>query len=379
MSSARFVITGAGAVTSVGRSAPAACAAIRAGISRPRPVTWFKVLDQETQGLVPLMGHPIQGYTEGFVGWGRLVRLARGCVADLLRRSKLSAAHDRDLWERTGLLVVAPTVDAGLPPEKERPRSGDVSRSPVAFRLSEALRIPFSSRCREVVSMGHAGTAAAIERALSQLVHLGLERFLIVAMESYLDPSKLEALAISGRLKTDSQVCGLMPGEAGVCLLLETPASARRRGAAPLASIVGVATGQEEHHVNTGGQSIGLGLTRCIREVRTVTASPIEGDIFCDLNGENWRANQLGFARVRLGKHLADPKIHLPCTAVGDTGAASGALGVCLALHSLVRGCSRTGYALILSSSEDGKVGCVSLQAVSREYTQPPPTWGRET
>ncbi|NMO14691.1 hypothetical protein HPC49_20020 [Pyxidicoccus fallax] len=359
MNSTRTVITGMGAVTSVGPSASPACAAILAGISRPRQVTWFKVLDEEAHALVPLVGHPIQGYTEGFVGEGRWLRLALGCVLDLLEHPEVPTSSDREFWERTGLLVATP-CPLGEQRALEFPSGLELAR-----KLRSAARLPLDERGLGTVSFGHTGAAAAIQRGLELLASSRLERLLIVAADSYLDLDVLEELADGRRLKTDEAPLGLMPGEAGACFLLELEASARRRKATALATVSGVATGREANHRQARGQNTGTGLAHCVREALAPThaSSRFEGTCFLDLNGEHWRANEWGCARVRLTDLLGEPELRYPCTYVGDTGAASGAVGVCLALHALTRGFAARGEALVLSSSEQGEVGSILLGA----------------
>ena len=100
----QMVLTGMGLVTSVGRSAPAACAAIRARLSRPRRCTHYRALGEETQEPLAVFGHPIRGYSEGFNGAGLWLRLAWGSVRDLLGSARLPGAGERDFWRRTGLL-----------------------------------------------------------------------------------------------------------------------------------------------------------------------------------------------------------------------------------------------------------------------------------
>ncbi|MFL5349704.1 MAG: hypothetical protein ACJ8AT_33320, partial [Hyalangium sp.] len=104
----RVVISGCGLVTAVGRSAPASCAAIRAGIARPRRVSYFQALDEESQEETPVTGYPIHGYTEGFNMVGRWLRLARGAARDLLGTTGLPEAKDTRFWQKTGLITVTP-------------------------------------------------------------------------------------------------------------------------------------------------------------------------------------------------------------------------------------------------------------------------------
>jgi 3-oxoacyl-[acyl-carrier-protein] synthase-1 len=54
---------------------------------------------------------------------------------------------------------------------------------------------------------------------------------------------------------------------------------------------------------------------------------------------------------------------------VGDTGAASAALGLCLAIYDQTHGHARAPLALVISTSEAGLVGCVAVQAAGEAPT----------
>jgi 3-oxoacyl-[acyl-carrier-protein] synthase-1 len=362
----RVVISGCGLVTAVGRSAPASCAAIRAGIARPSRVSYFHALDEETQEESPITGYPVRGYTEGFNMVGRWLRLARGAARDLLGTPGLPDAKDSRFWQKTGLISVTPRPnDARF--QNEDGAGEEALRRAFLTPLYDALALPLSAQHLEVVGQGHAGTATAVQRAVEQLTRAGLERVLIVAVDSYLDPLTFQWLAASRRLKTEAVPTGLSPGEAGACLLLETQPSAARRGAAAPVLVTGIATGQERNSFLSGEPNTGAALAACIREALEEAALQglFHGEVYSDLNGESWRAMEWGSALVRLAGRVSEPRLHLPCVSVGDVGAASGALGACLAVHELSRGHARTPHALVVSSSEAGAVGCLSLQAAS--------------
>ena len=358
------IITGLGAVTSVGRSASSAAAAIRASITRPRPVPSFRVVDEESQVAVPLTGHPIHGFTEGFMGMGRWMRLARGALGDLLESARLPGAGGSRFWQQTAVVAVTPHPSAALQLPVEQAES--LTLKHFLQPLLQAWRLPVPAQSLRVVALGQAGTAAALQQA-QRLLAGGLERVLVIAVDSLLDPSALEVLASSNRLKTADRPVGLMPGEAGVCLLVETPAAAQRREASGAVLLAGVAVGREEVHPRAETPNVGAGLTACIRQVLppAPAGKRFQGDVYLDLNGEEWKAREWGHALVRLQDSLEDITDHHPATAVGDTGAASGALGVCLAVHDLARGHAPTGRALVTSSSEQGDVGCVLLRLKS--------------
>ncbi|MFL5348293.1 MAG: hypothetical protein ACJ8AT_26155, partial [Hyalangium sp.] len=309
---------------------------------------------------------PIHGYTEGFNMVGRWLRLARGAARDLLGTTGLPEAKDTRFWQKTGLITVTPRPnDARF--QNEDGEGEEALRKAFLAPLYNALALPLSQQHLDVVGLGHAGTATAVHRAVEQLTRGGLDRVLIAAVDSYLDPLTLQWLAGSRRLKTEAVPTGLSPGEAGACLLLETQPSAARRGAVAPVLVTGIATGQESHSFLSGEPNTGVALAACIREALEQSAlqGAFRGEVYSDLNGESWRAMEWGSALVRLAGRVAEPRLHLPCVSVGDVGAASGALGACLAVHELSRGHARTPHALVVSSSEGGEVGCLSLQPAS--------------
>lgn len=65
---------------------------------------------------------------------------------------------------------------------------------------------------------------------------------------------------------------------------------------------------------------MGRGLAACIQEVLSGLQSLFEGDLYADLNGEQWRAHEWGCVRVHLGARLGAPRLHLSGTEVGDVG-----------------------------------------------------------
>ncbi|PTL80674.1 hypothetical protein [Vitiosangium sp. GDMCC 1.1324] len=188
---------------------------------------------------------------------------------------------------------------------------------------------------------------------------------MVLAVDSYLDPFTLEWLEQRRRLKTGERPVGLMPGEAGAALLVESRTSALRRGARVQASIRAIATGQESRHLfqdkpNTG-EALAAVAAACLDA--GAPGAPFGGDIVLDLNGEEWRAREWGHARVRLAQHLEESsRWVLPSVSVGDVGAASGAVGLCVAVRSLVRRYSRGRQVLALSSSEWGDVGAILVE-----------------
>lgn len=352
------VITGVGMISSVGRDVAASCAAIRAGVSRPRPLEDFKLLDEDTGELVPVTGHPVRGVTEGFGIVGRWMRLGRACVADLVQHSERGS--DADFWNRTGLMAIAPYPDSD--------RFGASENSPsVAVRqaylepLRASLKLPLEHA--DLLCTGPAGAVEALQRAEGWMAAAALERVLVLAVDSYCDPLTLEWLVKNRRLKTTDEAVGLAPGEAGACFLLEGMSSARQRQARTQVAVEGVAVQLEKHHLRAEGVNVGQALSAALAQTLACCAAPrVAGDLLSDLNGESWRAAELGYALARSPQRFGEGlRVIAPAVSLGETGAASCAVSICVAVRALLRGYARTERVLIASSSELGHVGTLCL------------------
>ncbi|HYO57921.1 hypothetical protein [Archangium sp.] len=362
-----LAITGLGMISNVGWDAVTACASIRAGLTRPRPLPGFTVLDEETQAPVPLKGHPLHGYTEGFGPLARWMRLAEGALDDLLRQRRVPGPEDSAFWSRTRLICITPLLDAERFFEVRQAGADGVKKAYAQLLLGRmSKRIPVQEP--RLLDLGHAGLAAALQEAEEGIARAEAERYLLVATDSYLDVYTLEWLAGRRRLKTESNPVGLMPGEAGACLLIESMASARRRGVPVEAVVESAAVARwpdDGAPRNIAGMGAGLA-----QAVRAVLKGPpagrrFEGDVITDLNGEVWRASAWGHARVRLSETMGE-RVRLVtfCDSIGEVGASSGAVAACIATRSFARRYASSPRCLVVTSSEDGLAGCVLVRAM---------------
>lgn len=353
-------------ISSVGRDAASTCASIRAGLAMPRDVQWFTVLDEESQTMKPLTGHPVRGYSEGFVALARWLRLAQGSVNSLLAEAGIPDGADIHFWTRTGLVFVSPTLDvARLEEAEENPEE---LKEAFLGHLHRLLRLPVKEKEMRMLDMGAAGAAFAIQQARQRIAHGDVDRVLVVAADSYLDTPSLEWLDEHGRLKTPQNPVGLVPGEAGACILVESTAAVARRGARAPALIEGAAIDREENHYFSGAPRAGAKLSHVVRTAlsESTSSTSFEGDVIIDLNGESWRAAEWAHARTSCNDLFrSQMRLVLPCTSLGDIGAASAVLGVGVASRSFARGYGSGDRALVVSSSEHGHVGALVVKAGS--------------
>lgn len=238
-----------------------------------------------------------------------------------------------------------------MPPEELRRDYGE--------RLLRNLELPLLSSHLQVLDQGSGGISAAIKEAADRIANRSVDRVIVVAVDSLLDVFTLEWLSEHRRLKTHDQPAGIVPGEAGACFLLESSSVAQRRAATIQAVVKGVAVTREPHTYFDGQPSAGTAVVEAVESVLN-GALPFVGDIITDHNGETWRAQEWGNARVRLHGHLGVGSRHiLPADSLGDTGTAFGAIGVCMAVRSFVRGYATQRQALVISMSEYGPRGAV--------------------
>ncbi|MCY1078315.1 hypothetical protein [Archangium lansingense] len=360
MSALSLAVTGLGMVSSLGWDAASSCAAIRAGITRPQPLPDVYVTDEDLLEPVPLMGHPVSGLTDGFGPLGRWLQLAHACVEDLCATARLPPPSDTRFWSQTGWVCVLPHLDAARYLEV-RDSGPELMMATWLERLVRTLGLASRPRWVHFVHAGHAGTAFALQLARQGLAARHVERVVVLAVDSYLDETSLEWLQARHRLKTPDRSVGLMPGEAGACLLVEPMGSARQRGAPVLAVAAAVATGREAGSFVEGQPQLGEALIRAAGEALAgiPPGKGLEGDLLCDLNGEQWRALAWGHAQVRLRERLERVRLLLPGVSLGDVGAASGAVGVCIAARAFARRYAMGDEALVLSSAEHGEVGAI--------------------
>ena len=79
-----MAVTGLGLVCTLGHDVVSGCAALRCGIVRPSPLGLQVVSSGDSPGVEPVMGHPLRGLSDGFVGLGLYALLAQGAIRDLL-------------------------------------------------------------------------------------------------------------------------------------------------------------------------------------------------------------------------------------------------------------------------------------------------------
>jgi 3-oxoacyl-[acyl-carrier-protein] synthase I len=353
-----LAITASGMCTSIGRSTPLVCAALRAGITRPRRIRDLEGLDPDTEDSIPLMAHPAKVVTEGFYKVGRWVRLASAALTQLLGESPpapgpwalhvVTRTPDEDFLDCADVDEVDPGNAAAF-----------LERTLVDALCSDfGLSVPPSSR--RLFSRGAVGVAAALSEAAQQFAGRRLDRVLVVAVDSWIDPTLLAQAADAARLKTPDSSTGFAPGEAAVAFWVEPADAVRRAAGLPAPPVVErVALQGRSDDPLSAPEPSASSVTAAVQDA---VGSEEPGDVFLDLSGEEWRARQWGTALVQLAAPLSRSRFHLPAISLGDVGAASGAIGLLLALEALERRWAAGDRCLVVSCAESGEASGIAVR-----------------
>jgi 3-oxoacyl-[acyl-carrier-protein] synthase-1 len=341
--------------TSVGRATEVVCAAVRAGMVRPRRIRDLLGLDPETDEPVPLLAHPARAVTEGFYKVGRWLRLASAAVGELRRRSEGPPPGAACAL----YLVTRSLGDAFL----DCCDVDEIGPADAAVYLEKALleplcstfALPVPAGSRRIFARGPVGVAAALAEAAQQLGAGRLDRALVVAVDSWIDPTLLDEAAAAARLKTPDSPTGLSPGEAAVAFWVER-ADPRARG---LAVVEKVALQGRADDPLAAPEPSAVSVAAAVQDALGTEQA---GDVIVDLTGEDWRARQWGTALASLGGALGATRFHYPALSLGDVGAASGAVGLLLALQALERRWSAGDRCLVVSCSDSGEAASIAVR-----------------
>lgn len=341
-----------------------ASAAFRAGMRRPAPAPDMDIffVGDEEPGEFSIL--PLGAPTYGFSGVGRLCAIATEALADLAAREDLAALDDA-----TTLHVALPDPEeraftTGKDPEDEDPEEAAERLAALADRVLAPAFTAAGVRWKLPQPRLHAGGNAAVARALAaveeELREGRVRRALILGVDSFCSPSTLKMLVAEQRIKTDDRPTGVIPGEAGLALLVEPPPSrGAETGDRPvLLKAAAFAEGQP-YSPEEAQPSDGRALAECLR----AALGPLPpGEppplLISDHDGQEHRAQEWGLLQLRLTQ--ADPRLGdcpawMPALSFGHTGVASGGLGVAVAMRGLQRGYAPTGHVLVLSSSDEGQ------------------------
>ena len=226
----RIAITGIGAVTPVGLSAPTTAAALRASIARLGVVA-SSLVDGESGTSVPALGGraplewfdggPVPEEWPGHERFGNPIPPPSHCfIEDGDARLSAMARHAvREAWTQSG---AAPggVQDWGLflgLGEHETPGAGERIAASIREELPQ-----FRPALTDVKEEGRASFLHAVQRAATAISGERVRGALVGCADSLVRPSALTRLAEAGVLRDpEMNPQGILPGEGAAFLVLE--------------------------------------------------------------------------------------------------------------------------------------------------------------
>jgi len=339
-----LAVTGMSMVSPVGLTVQQTCAAIRSGISS------FTEID----GIVNRSGDSI------FVGQVPSIEDVAACA----RTKQIAEKTLQDVLFHfpKSELAGRPIVLCLLTKDNARPgNSLEVDKEIPAL----IKRMGLSSRTTiRSYPHGNAAGIRALADANSTLKADPETIVLLLGVDSLLDIQALAYLEADDRLKGPRQPRGVIPGEAGACIVVESEQRALARRARIYCNVRGIGHSQEKAPVGSDAPCLGDGLTQAIYLALEMArwGKAEVGEVYCDLNGEAYRAHEWMLALCRT---LDDPTVTHPADCIGDIGAAFVPFLTGVAAMAFEKGYATSSKAIIFCSSDFGMRGCVCLEPPS--------------
>jgi 3-oxoacyl-[acyl-carrier-protein] synthase I len=336
-----------GAATSVGRDAWSSAAAVRAGISS----------FGEHPYMIDTAGEPMRVAMAPWLditcdGVARFEALLLPAIEQALL--PLATAGGEQL--RVALALGLPAGRPGIPRDLE---------DHLRMRIAQEFSNWFSAVA--VLPVGHAAGFLGVHAAHRWILDGEFDACVVSGVDSYLAPETLDWLEENEQLHgagSLNNAWGFIPGEGAGAVLLLSAEATEQLELLPLARVIGAGAGQEPNRIKTPTVCIGEGLTAAFREALSgLPPGEKVTDIFCDLNGEPYRADEFGFATLRTNESfLSAADFVAPADCWGDVSAASGPLVFALSTIASWKGYARGSYAFLWASSESGERGAVLLE-----------------
>lgn len=336
-------IVAVGARTVLGRAPETGAAAVRAGISRI----------EEHPHLVGSAGEPIRCACD------------QALEADLPAVERMAILGEHALTQLAARLQLRGELSLPLLLALPEPRPGFTAAD--AQHIERQLaRVDTGLRLRSVstVSRGHAGALEALHLAVQAMSNSTEDICIVGGVESWLEPKSLAWLSRNGQLMGTNGRSAFFPGEGASFAVVTTPAARQRLRLPSLAVVRGTGVASEHAPIKSDRDNLGIGLTEAIRQAHQDPGGrDLIGDIYCDINGERYRAEEWGLAILRTSEWYRDPSAYVaPASQWGDLGAATGIALATLAIAAWQRGYARGSLAMLFAGSESGRRGAVLLE-----------------
>jgi 3-oxoacyl-[acyl-carrier-protein] synthase-1 len=292
-------IVGTGLVTSVGLSAPAACAAIRAGVTNPTETQFINAGGARIIAHTVPLDSPWRGRT-------KLVKMATMAVAECLERVP------REEWPRIPLLLCVA--------EPARPGRLDGLDDELFQELLEELDAKFA-RESAIIAHGRVSAAVALQGARKILSERRAQHVVIAAADSFVGWHTLAAYEEERRLLTGEVSNGFIAGEGAGALLVTLPS------VGPQLLCTGIGFASEKAHIRADEPLRADGLTSAIKDALSDAGCEMHDLDFriTDLSGEQYYFKEASLALSRTLRQLKDEfDLWHPAECIGESGALAG-------------------------------------------------------
>jgi len=336
-------IVGVGAVSPLGFDARQTAFALRARKLAPRP-SIFRDRRSERIGTARTLGLP-----DELIGVARMVEIGG--------RALREAARDAGMTSDQPLRVFVTVAENSRPlPESEQHDLGATSFLP---KLEKSSKQRIDGAGSEVLRLGHAGFAAALERAIAALG--SGSPIAVGGIDSYHHPEIMKWLDKELRVLTHATHNGFVPAE-GAGFIVIAPA---KHPKTPIAKVTHATAGVEQ--LEPDEPRIGTLMTDMVRlgaEAMRVHHVPW---VITDMNGERHREKEWTFVSIRNRDriHSGEARLDHLGQLMGDAGAASGGLAATYATQAFRTGFAVADEALLALHSDGDERGVVVLEAAS--------------
>lgn len=355
-SGSEVVITAAGALTPLGANLAQTCASVRSGFAAFSEHAYIQCSPKnpETEADLPLFVAAVPSIEPDIGQMERLIQLLLPAITEMLETSGLT----RKQFANTALLIALPQPDTVI--------KGYQLEGRLALELGRRSGLGVSKFIK-TNNIGQSGIFALLKDASDALLNGSVNQCIVVGVDSYLIPERIELLDKLWRIKSDRNVDGFIPGEAAVALLVETSRSAEERGVQPLAVIQSLGFDVELSSFASGKFSGGTGLTKAISDAVGVSSDiNIWTWVLAGLNGESYFFHEWGLARGRLDQIFSNlENLSHPADCYGDVGSATGGLLIACVIEAFRNGYNLDDRALLWTSSEHGQCAALALLAPS--------------
>jgi 3-oxoacyl-[acyl-carrier-protein] synthase I len=287
--------------------------------------------------------------------------------------------------ERFQALLFPAIDDTLLPIEERAPRGFRVGlslglpapRPGLPQHLDKILKRAMSDRYRArfvgvaAFPNGHAAGLVGLDAAFRSLGDGALDACVVAGVDSYIASETLEWLEGNDQLHgagPHNNAWGFIPGEGAGAVLLATARGSDALQLQPLASVRSVGLGMERNRIKTETVCIGEGLTRAFQAALSDLAEWEKiTDVYCDMNGEPYRADEYGFACLRTKECFVSASDFVaPADCWGDVSAATGPLCTALAVIAAQKAYANGELAFVWTSSEGGERASALLESKRR-------------